>query len=112
MSRFVFGHAPTPSAARRVTLRAGITEAELYAAYARSLTLPEWFGANLDALWDALSSLNESPVEVLHAGLPDASESWLDAYLELLSDASDEGCVRVYFPVESRARVEACILHT
>jgi RNAse (barnase) inhibitor barstar len=110
MSRFVFGPPPARSSGRRVTLRDGATEAEIYAAYARSLTLPEWFGANLDALWDALSGLVETPVEIVHHGLPDADDTWVDAYLELLVDASDEVGARVYFDVDSRARVERYLL--
>ena len=110
MSRFEFGPPPPPFKGRRVTVRAHASQAELYDAYARSLTLPAWFGANLDALWDALSSLVEGRIEVVHEGLPAADDVWLDQYLELLADATEEAGVRVYFPVEARARVEAFLL--
>jgi RNAse (barnase) inhibitor barstar len=39
--------------------------ADLYAALARTLGLPSWFGANLDALWDCLTDLTEPTALVL-----------------------------------------------
>jgi RNAse (barnase) inhibitor barstar len=39
--------------------------ADLYAALARALRLPSWFGANLDALWDCLTDLAEPTALVL-----------------------------------------------
>ena len=38
---------------------------ELYRALATALTLPAWFGANLDALWDCLADLQRPTALVL-----------------------------------------------
>ena len=40
---------------------------ELYRALAAALTLPAWFGANLDALWDCLADL-QRPTALVLAG--------------------------------------------
>ena len=40
------------------------TLGEVYAVIQRSLKLPEWFGANLDALWDALIGIMHTPAQI------------------------------------------------
>ena len=37
---------------------------EVYEVIRRGLELPEWFGANLDALWDALTGIAHTPAEI------------------------------------------------
>ena len=112
MSRFEYGPPPPPSERRRVTVHAHATPTEIFRVFARDLTLPAWFGSNLDALWDALSRMVEGPIEVVHRGLPDADDVWLDQYLELLADAAEEVGVRVCFPKKVRGSVEAFLLHS
>lgn len=36
----------------------------LHVVIREKLNLPEWYGNNLDALWDALTGLIETPVEI------------------------------------------------
>ena len=40
------------------------TLGEIYAVIQDSLELPEWFGANLDALWDALIGIMYTPAQI------------------------------------------------
>ena len=44
------------------------TLGEVYAVIQRSLELPEWFGANLDALWDALIGIMHTPAQIAVQG--------------------------------------------
>lgn len=37
---------------------------EIYEVIKNELELPEWFGANLDALWDAITGIMYTPAEV------------------------------------------------
>ena len=37
----------------------GLTKEDLHRALAESLDFPEWYGNNLDALYDALTEINE-----------------------------------------------------
>ena len=43
---------------------------DFYAELRRGLDLPDWTGANLDALWDVLTDLTEPTALVLAAGTP------------------------------------------
>ena len=66
------GAGPTAAALRgagwdaRVVAPARSTP-DLYAALAAALDLPDWFGANLDALWDCLAELR-APTALVLAG--------------------------------------------
>ena len=40
------------------------TLGEIYAVIQHSLELPKWFGANLDALWDALIGIMHTPAQI------------------------------------------------
>lgn len=37
---------------------------ELYEVIKKELELPEWFGANLDALWDAVTGMMYTPAKI------------------------------------------------
>lgn len=37
---------------------------EIYEVIRNELELPEWFGANLDALWDAITGIMYTPAEI------------------------------------------------
>lgn len=62
------------------------TSAELYAGLAAALTLPSWFGANLDALWDSLADLDRPTALVLTgwdafaAAEPDGARRFLELF--------------------------------
>jgi RNAse (barnase) inhibitor barstar len=50
---------------RVVVVRPGAGTADFYADLRRALSLPAWFGANLDALWDSLRDLTGPTALVL-----------------------------------------------
>lgn len=55
--------------------------------------LPEWFGRNLDALWDVLGDLAGTPLLVIWSGLRELAESdpqLAQIALELMRDASTQ----------------------
>lgn len=55
--------------------------------------LPEWFGRNLDALWDVLGDLAAAPLLVIWGGLHELTESdpqLAQTVLELMRDASTQ----------------------
>jgi RNAse (barnase) inhibitor barstar len=74
---------------------------EFYDAVAAALSFPDWFGRNLDALYDCLRDLSWLPAgehvlvwsapEVLRAADPDGYR----AITEVLLDASRPGALRV-----------------
>jgi len=67
----------------------------------RALGLPEWFGANLDALYDALTDL-EGPGWVIVVALPKVSEHFSRAsraeLLAVLRDAADYHAITTRMP--------------
>ena len=73
------------------------TKDALHDALSRSLSLPEWYGRNLDALYDCLTDLHENTeILLLHA---EALENSLGEYARqfqcVLNDAAaDQPCVK------------------
>ncbi|MGN1149892.1 MAG: barstar family protein [Sutterella sp.] len=70
---------------------AGLNKEALYEALADALELPDWFGANLDALYDVLTDL-ETPVRIdlidwAQAQLSDRERTGFETVFE---DAADE----------------------
>ena len=65
---------------------------EIYEVLRQELELPEWFGANLDALWDAVTGMMYTPAEIRI--LPEVGRSELkpevDEIIELLREAEEE----------------------
>ena len=108
-SPFHFGPTPARPDAVRVEIPAHAAPDAVYACYRSGLGLPDWFGANLDALFDALCD-QRAPVLVVHGGLPEAPGDWVARYLDTLADALeqlDEADLQVSFPALSRAAVQA-----
>lgn len=70
---------------------AGLDREALYAALAEALQLPDWFGANLDALYDVLTDL-EAPVRIDLIDWPQAqlSERERAGFETVFEDAADE----------------------
>ncbi|WP_443743485.1 barstar family protein [Sutterella sp.] len=66
----------------------GLTKPQLFEAFAAALKLPDWFGRNLDALYDALTDL-EGPETIDLVGWEDAALSLADrrAFEGVFSDA-------------------------
>ena len=65
---------------------------EIYEVLRQELELPEWFGANLDALWDAVTGMMYTPAEIRI--LPEVGRSELkpevDEIIELLREAEEK----------------------
>ncbi len=87
------------------------TPQALHAELARQLGLPDWYGRNLDALYDALGCL-AGPVEIelrglarLRSGLGD----YFEQFLRVLADASRAGQEPIFLrlaPEELMERAE------
>jgi RNAse (barnase) inhibitor barstar len=83
------------------------TKNDVLAALARAFALPEWFGMNLDALYDALTDLDDSVVGdglvILLDGLPRGAafdRTQRDALLAVFRDsAADYAARKVPFRV-------------
>jgi RNAse (barnase) inhibitor barstar len=61
----------------------GGTEADLHSALAATLGFPDWYGANLDALWDCLTDLAE-PTVLLWDGWGPLARSAPERFAKLL----------------------------
>lgn len=64
---------------------------QLHAAIAQQLHLPDYYGENLDALWDILSSWNE-PLQIVienSSCIINNVGSYGEAVLQLLQDAQE-----------------------
>lgn len=108
---FHFGAPPARPDAVRVEIAAQARPEAVYDAYRQALRLPDWFGANLDALFDVLCD-QPHPVLVVHGGLPEADGDWLARYLGTLADAVeqvDEDDLEISFPDATRAAVRAAL---
>lgn len=75
----------------RIDVPAGADQAQLISVIARALRFPQWFGGNLDALYDSLTDRAGGGLLVLR-GLPrgDASAAILDVF----RDAADDFATR------------------
>ena len=64
----------------------------LHAAFARELGFPDWYGGNLDALFDCLTELDEPTTLRLQGWetLTGALGGYADAILQVLADAAAE----------------------
>ena len=65
------------------------TRAAAHAEIARALDFPDWYGANLDALWDMISHM-DAEITLVNAAqmcnvLGDYAESLLDTFREAAS---------------------------
>lgn len=69
-------------------------EAQLHQALFEALSLPEWYGHNLDALFDCLTELWEETHLILQNWDPDATHS--DGFQSVFADAAAENEVFSY----------------
>lgn len=72
-----------------VDLRAARTREEMHAALKRDLHLPDYYGMNLDALWDCLMEM-ESPCEIELLGVDQMGEMLADSLRWTLREAAEE----------------------
>ena len=91
------------------------TKSELLAALAGALSLPDYFGANWDALADCLTDLGWVPQRrllVIHGDLPLRRTADRAAYLEVLGEAvqswanAPDHSLAVGFPHAARATID------
>ncbi|MBO9619297.1 MAG: barstar family protein [Niabella sp.] len=66
------------------------TEADFYKVAAQSLTLPEYFGNNLDALWDVLTGAIALPVSIRFINLTLGQLDKFGDIIQVFEDAQDE----------------------
>lgn len=64
------------------------TKAQLHGALAEALSFPDWYGKNLDALYDCLTDLDE-PVH-LHLIGWEQLPAWKAAFEAVMSDAEND----------------------
>lgn len=64
------------------------TKAQLHAALADALAFPDWYGNNLDALYDCLTDL-DAPV-YLHLANWDQLPEWKAAFAAVFDDAEND----------------------
>lgn len=93
-TRDVAGEARSLGWAVRELDTTGVGNAEqLYDRIAVMWDLPEWFGRNLDAVWDVLGDLAVSPLLLVWTGYPEMAETdpeLTQTLLELLRDAATQ----------------------
>lgn len=68
------------------------SRAQLHDVLAETLRLPQWYGRNLDALYDCLTELaEETQLHLLHFDALNAiSADYADALLQVLDDAGTD----------------------
>ncbi len=74
---------------RTVDLTGVLTKGQLHTAFRESLDLPEYYGENLDALWDCLTALPR-PLEISVIGLHTLPADLKNPLSCLLQDLSAE----------------------
>lgn len=64
---------------------------EMHEIIRQKLELPEWYGANLDALWDALLGMTELPLHVCILTKKEKSQDMaVERIIDTFVDASQE----------------------
>lgn len=69
---------------------------DIFSPISRALDFPDWFGGNLDALWDMLTGYIETPCRVvlLSTGSVRKDEkSYLERIIEVFREAEEYGVV-------------------
>ncbi|ELX8377769.1 barstar family protein [Providencia vermicola] len=62
---------------------------DFYRQFELQFSLPDWFGKNLDALWDSVSAGIELPVTIVFTHLSDEQKSTFDDIIAMMHDAHD-----------------------
>ena len=68
------------------------TRDELHEVLGKELSFPEWYGRNLDALYDCLTDVcDDTTLQVTHVdALREHLGGYADVFLRVLSEASEE----------------------
>lgn len=70
------------------------SEKEFYSLIKRKLLLPNWFGNNIDALWDMLTGFIETPITIEFVGFDkkenEYNENAISQILKCFKDAEKE----------------------
>ena len=62
----------------------------------KMLSLPDYYGNNLDALYDCLTELGQTQIRFV--GLDDAAETYFAKVLSVFLEAAEENpCLKLYF---------------
>ena len=77
----------------------GATEADFHAALAATLGFPDWYGGNLDALWDCLVTVVSEPTVLLWDGWGPLAHAAPDRFPRLLRVLHDRSVERPPFTV-------------
>lgn len=67
-----------------------VDETQLHQALYQALHLPEWYGHNLDALFDCLTELEETHLTLKNW---DTQACYSSGFLSVFTDAKDYGCL-------------------
>lgn len=74
-----------------IDLKSCSSKAEMHEKIRLALDLPEWYGANLDALWDSLLGLTALPLHVcILADSEKSSDMAAERIIDTFIDASKE----------------------
>ena len=113
---FRFG-GPLPRGAHVARIPAGIdSKTALFRALVPALALPDYFGANWDALEECLKDLSwidKKTVAIVHEDLPALPKKELATYLSILSDSAtawregEEHALAVVFPAKTEKALRA-----
>nr|WP_282552173.1 barstar family protein [Providencia rustigianii] len=63
---------------------------DFYCQFQQKLSLPSWFGHNLDALWDMISGEIELPMTIIFSHLSLAQQHQFAEIIDLMNEAEDE----------------------
>ena len=77
------------------------TEKEFYEIFKSKIELPEYFGDNLDALWDVMTAHVELPLKVRFLNFNDKKLDFFVSLKELFNDAERELNGRLSFKILS-----------
>ena len=77
------------------------TKEEFYELFKSKIELPEYFGDNLDALWDVITAYLELPLKVRFLNFNDKKLDFFVSLKELFNDAERELNGRLSFKILS-----------
>ena len=77
------------------------TKEEFYEVFKKKMELPEYFGNNLDALWDVITASIELPVKIRFSNFNNKKSDFFISLKELFNDAETELSGRLSFKILS-----------